>query len=89
MILFLKAPDSTNVIIYLLKLFIRSRSLSGYLPLCVKEYAEAFEIVPYTLAENAGMKPLEIVTELRRAHSTGDCNRGINVKKVGLHFCSL
>ena len=58
-----------------------SRTLPGYLSLCVKEYAEAFEIIPYTLAENAGLKPIEVVIELRRAHKEGLVNQGINVKK--------
>jgi len=28
----------------------------------VKAYADALEIIPYTLAENAGMNPIDIVT---------------------------
>lgn len=66
------------------KLLEWSRTLSGYLPLCVKEYAQAFEVVPYTLAENAGLKPIEIVTELRSRHAKGESSVGINVKKGGI-----
>lgn len=62
----------------------RSRTLSGYMSLCVKTYAEALEVIPYTLAENAGLKPVEIVTELRTKHAAGDTRSGINVKKVTL-----
>ena len=29
---------------------------------CVRAYAEALEIVPFTLAENAGLNPINIVT---------------------------
>merc|ERR1712110_620626 len=32
----------------------------------------ALEICPYTLAENAGMNPIEIVTALRAAHAKGE-----------------
>jgi len=52
--------------------------IAGY---CIKAYARAFEIIPYTLAENAGLNPVLIVTELRRRHAMGDKNSGINVKK--------
>lgn len=39
--------------------------------------------VPYTLAENAGMQPVEIVTQLRAAHAKGEKSAGINVKTLG------
>jgi len=48
---------------------------------CIAAYAEAFEVVPYTLAENAGLNPIQIVTELRNRHSKGEKNSGINVRK--------
>ncbi len=38
------------------------------------------EIIPYTLAENAGMNPIRIVTELRNRHNEGAKTDGINVK---------
>ena len=46
--------------------------------------ASLFPSLPpsFQLAENAGMKPIEIVTELRRMHATeGVKGAGINVKK--------
>lgn len=39
--------------------------------------------MPYTLAENAGMQPVEIVTQLRAAHAKGEKFAGINVKFLG------
>eukprot|EP00986_Skeletonema_menzelii_P016334 scaffold14319_cov148-Skeletonema_menzelii.AAC.7 len=48
---------------------------------CFKAYADALEVIPYTLAENAGLKPIDIVTELRKAHAEGMVGAGINVKK--------
>lgn len=48
---------------------------------CVKAFAEALEISPYTLAENAGLNPIEQVTELRNLHATGHKYHGINVRK--------
>ena len=37
--------------------------------------------MPYTLAENAGLSPIMIVTELRAQHSLGNTCAGINVRK--------
>jgi len=55
--------------------------LTGMDSYCIKAYAEALETIPYTLAENAGMKPIDVVTELRKEHSEGKHGAGINVKK--------
>ncbi|CAH8260918.1 unnamed protein product [Arabidopsis lyrata] len=52
--------------------------MEGY---CVKSFAEALEVIPYTLAENAGLNPIAIVTELRNKHAQGEINAGINVRK--------
>lgn len=48
----------------------------------VRAFAEALEVVPSTLAENAGLNPIEIVTELRNRHARGETAAGINVRKV-------
>ena len=40
------------------KLMILSRDVFGTDQNCVRTYAEALEIVPYTLAENAGLDPI-------------------------------
>jgi T-complex protein 1 subunit delta len=58
-----------------------AESLGGLAGYCIKAYARAFEVIPYTLAENAGLNPVLIVTELRRQHALGDTTAGINVKK--------
>ena len=43
------------------------------------------EVIPYTLAENAALNPIEVVTELRKRHNAGEKNAGINVRKVNDH----
>ncbi|PWA34269.1 hypothetical protein CTI12_AA620730 [Artemisia annua] len=58
-----------------------SKVLHGMESYCVKSFAEALEVVPYTLAENAGLNPITIVTELRNRHAQGEINAGINVRK--------
>ena len=45
--------------------------LKGLDAIIFRAYAEALEIIPFTLAENAGMSPINVVTELRKRHSTG------------------
>jgi T-complex protein 1 subunit delta len=58
-----------------------SKTLSGVDSYCVRAYAEALEIIPATLAENAGLNPINIVTELRIRHAKGEKHAGINVRK--------
>ena len=48
---------------------------------CIRAFAEALEVIPYTLAENAGLNPIEMVTELRNKHARGETSAGINVRK--------
>lgn len=58
-----------------------SKTLQGMDSYCVRAFAEALEVVPYTLSENAGLNPIQMVTELRRLHARGEKYAGINVKK--------
>ena len=54
-------------------------SLSGREQLAVLAFADAVEIVPRTLAENAGLDPIDILTELKAKHDAGIKWAGINV----------
>ncbi|NTV24011.1 MAG: thermosome subunit [Nanoarchaeota archaeon] len=56
-----------------------SESLSGREQLAVKAYAEAMEVIPRTLAENAGLDPIDTLTELKSAHEKNQVTAGINV----------
>lgn len=58
-----------------------AKGLTGKEAYCFKEFAQALEIIPYTLAENAGLSPIAVVTELRNKHAQGEKNFGINVRK--------
>eukprot|EP00288_Rhodomonas_lens_P002008 CAMPEP_0177721538 /NCGR_PEP_ID=MMETSP0484_2-20121128/17203_1 /TAXON_ID=354590 /ORGANISM="Rhodomonas lens, Strain RHODO" /LENGTH=522 /DNA_ID=CAMNT_0019233855 /DNA_START=61 /DNA_END=1629 /DNA_ORIENTATION=- len=58
-----------------------AKKLSGVESYCVRAFAEALEIIPATLAENAGLNPITIVTELRIRHAKGEKHAGINVRK--------
>jgi T-complex protein 1 subunit delta len=59
-----------------------AQSLSGVQQYCIRAFAEALEVIPYTLAENAGLNPIATVTELRNRHAQNDKNAGINIRKV-------
>lgn len=58
-----------------------SNTVQGFKSYCIKAFAEALEVIPYTLAENAGLNPINMVTELRTKHINGETACGINVKK--------
>ncbi|RKP00442.1 hypothetical protein CXG81DRAFT_13232 [Caulochytrium protostelioides] len=58
-----------------------SKTLKGMEQYCFEAFAEALEIIPVTLAENAGLNPIAIVTELRNRHLKGEITAGINVRK--------
>ena len=57
------------------------QTLTGADRIIARAFAEALEVIPYTLAENAGLHPIIIVTELRQRHQAGEKYAGINVKK--------
>jgi T-complex protein 1 subunit delta len=58
-----------------------SRTLSGVQSRCVESYADALQIVPTILAENAGLPAIEMVTELRARHAKGEHSTGVNVRR--------
>merc|ERR1712165_417276 len=63
------------------ELMLHANTLTGADAYCFKAFAEALEIIPYTLAENAGLNPIGTVTELRNRHAQGEKTAGINVRK--------
>ncbi len=56
-----------------------AKGLTGRERLAVEEFASAFDFVPTTLAENAGMDPIDVLTELRAAHDSGRVSDGLNL----------
>jgi thermosome len=54
--------------------------VGGREQLAVEAFADAVEIIPRTLAENAGLDPIDIIVELRSAHEKEDGKyKGVNV----------
>ncbi len=56
-----------------------SQELSGREQLAVEEFASSLEFIPITLAENAGLDPIDILTELKSRHDSGEKNAGLNL----------
>ena len=56
-----------------------AESMSGREQLAVIAFAEAVEVIPRTLAENAGLDPIDVLTALKSAHDKGQKWAGINV----------
>ena len=63
------------------KLQAHSRDIFGTDSYCVRHFGESLELLPYTLAENAGLDPITFVTELRNRHIQGHKFEGLNLKK--------
>ncbi len=60
-------------------------SFDGREQLAIKQYAEALESIPLTIAENAGMDPIDTIISLRAKQNNGKKGAGINAKesKIG------
>ncbi len=58
-----------------------ANTLSGREQLAVQEFANALEFIPLTLAENAGLDPIDVLTELKSRHDNGEQYAGINILK--------
>lgn len=54
-------------------------TLTGREQLAVTKFAEALEVIPKTLAENAGLDPIDMLVELRSQHEKGKKDAGLNV----------
>ena len=57
---------------------VRSQKLSGKEQLAIQAYADALEAIPLTLAENAGMDPINALMEVRSKHQAKQIWAGID-----------
>jgi len=58
-----------------------SERFEGRQQLAINKFAEALEIIPLTIAENAGMDPIDTMVKLRARKSEGKKWSGINAKE--------
>lgn len=49
----------------------------------IKSFADSLEVIPKTLAENAGVKATEVISKLYAAHQAGDKNAGFDNENGG------
>jgi thermosome len=61
-----------------------AESIGGREQMAIEAFATALEIVPRTLAENAGLDPVTTIIDLRKAHAEGDNHAVINVFDGGV-----
>jgi len=54
-------------------------TLKGREQLAVNKFANAIEVIPRTLAENAGLDPIDMMVELKSQHEKGNKNAGLDV----------
>ena len=54
-------------------------SMGGREQLAARAFAEALEVIPRTLAENAGLDPIDTLVKLREKHSKDGVNFGLDV----------
>ena len=59
-----------------------ANKFEGREQLAIKKYAEALEIIPLTIAENAGMDPIDTMVALRAKHSQGKKWTGIDARNT-------
>ncbi|MDX1371830.1 MAG: thermosome subunit beta [Nitrososphaeraceae archaeon] len=57
-------------------------TLTGREQLAAEKFAESLEVIPITLAENAGMDPIDTVTDLRAKQSKGTKWVGIDARNA-------
>ncbi|MCQ2071215.1 MAG: TCP-1/cpn60 chaperonin family protein [archaeon] len=53
-------------------------SVGGREQIAIEAFASALEIIPTSLAENAGLDPINTVIEMRKQHKAGKVNAGLN-----------
>ncbi len=54
-------------------------TVGGREQIAIEAFADAVEIIPRTLAENAGMDPIDTLISLRKEHKAGHKSAGVNV----------
>ncbi len=54
-------------------------TIGGREQLAIEAFADAVEIIARTLAENAGLDPIDTLIELRKEHKKGSKHAGVNV----------
>ena len=62
-----------------LKLSEFAPTVGGRIQLAIEAFSRIFETIPNTLAENSGHDPIDVLVDLKAAHSAGEKYAGLNV----------
>ena len=54
--------------------------IGGRIGMAMEEFANALEVIPKTLAENAGYDPIDIMLEIRHQHKKGNKYHGLDIE---------
>ena len=61
-----------------------AEGIGGREQMAIEAFAGALEVIPRTLAENAGLDPVNTIIEVRKAHAEGKSTYGVNVYEGGV-----
>ncbi|MEE2650857.1 MAG: thermosome subunit beta [Candidatus Thermoplasmatota archaeon] len=61
-----------------------AEGIGGREQMAIEAFSSALEVIPRTLAENAGLDPVNTIIDLRKAHSEGKSKHGVNVFNGGV-----
>jgi len=57
----------------------KETNVKGREQLAIEQFADAIEAIPKILAENAGMDPIDVITELKLRHERNEVHAGLNL----------
>ena len=61
-----------------------AEGIGGREQMAIEAFASALEVIPRTLAENAGLDPVNTIIAVRKAHAEGKSTYGVNVYEGGV-----
>ena len=61
-----------------------AEGIGGREQMAIEAFAGALEVIPRTLAENAGLDPVNTIIDVRKAHAEGRSTYGVNVFEGGV-----
>ena len=61
-----------------------AEGIGGREQMAIEAFAGALEVIPRTLAENAGLDPVNTIIAVRKAHAEGNSTFGVNVFEGGV-----
>ena len=67
-----------------------AQGIKGREQLAINAFADSLEVIPRTLAENAGLDPIDIITELKARHDQNETTTGLDTSattSIGGEIC--